>query len=119
MKNIRREVDVARDYLNQYTAGIVCNYGPKNPALIPRNKLTFDFRGNENPVFPLFRCTAECDPTCTYIWYKNKKFFANANVLQIQNLAPQDHGKYHCYAFNAHGNYTFQAVDIIMFGKNL
>ncbi|KAK3097518.1 hypothetical protein FSP39_010396 [Pinctada imbricata] len=25
MKNIRREVDVVRDYLNQYTAGIVCN----------------------------------------------------------------------------------------------
>ncbi|KAK3105958.1 hypothetical protein FSP39_009543 [Pinctada imbricata] len=26
MKNIRREVDVVRDYLNQYTAGIVCNF---------------------------------------------------------------------------------------------
>ncbi|KAK3098756.1 hypothetical protein FSP39_022803 [Pinctada imbricata] len=30
MKNIRREVDVVRDYLNQYTAGIACNFLESN-----------------------------------------------------------------------------------------
>ncbi|KAK3097180.1 hypothetical protein FSP39_007178, partial [Pinctada imbricata] len=89
-------------------------HGPKNPTIIPMT-YEYDFRNTDNPTLPLIRCTAECDPTCTYIWYRNKKFYSNANVLQIQNIAHQDHGKYNCYAFNDHGNYTFKAVDIILF----
>ena len=91
--------------------------GPRNPRLIPSDKLIYDFRSTTTTRLPAIRCSVDCDPDCDYIWYKNNNVFTKTNVLNIPVITDGDHGIYQCYAYNDVGNHTFPSIEIIMFGK--
>ncbi|KAK3759305.1 hypothetical protein RRG08_021251 [Elysia crispata] len=75
-------------------------YGPKDMTLMPARELYSVAADTES--MPDVMCTANCNPPCSFSWFKNNDPFPDAlnNTLSLGSVARGDEGNYTCRASN-------------------
>lgn len=72
--------------------------GPDSVSVSPENST---YVLNESQVITDIVCIAECFPSCSYIWKKNRTAFTAGSKLSLGNLTRQNSGVYTCTVGNS------------------
>ncbi|XP_021366343.1 uncharacterized protein LOC110458766 [Mizuhopecten yessoensis] len=91
--------------------------GPGTVTLFPSNTT---YIRTEGDTLPDITCTADCRPSCTFVWTKlDNTNFTTSAVLSLGQLDRSEHGTYRCTARNVVRELTTTVIVSVMYAVTL